>query len=202
MALRTRRRSTCRRTTSSGSVTVIATASHVTTKMSNAMSGMWTARGVTSVGMPVATWQFQPLFPRQGVLGVPGPGRPGVSALPDPAEQGLRRGLRRRLMLAVAPGTAGAVLMVALPARDADHAPYCAAFSGCSLRAQQKRPRPCYRCSRSACGCSRLVQTQIRLVRAGPQAAFARRIRRRRSAERSSSFRPPHVPYFSGRETA
>ena len=34
------------------------------------------------------------------------------------------------------------------------------------------------------------------------QAALARRIRRRRSAERSSSFRPPQVPYFSGRATA
>ena len=33
-------------------------------------------------------------------------------------------------------------------------------------------------------------------------AALARRMRRRRSAERSSSFKPPHVPYFSGRETA
>jgi hypothetical protein len=44
-----------------------------------------------------------------------------VSALPDPAEQRLGRGLRRRLMLAVAPGAAGALLVVALPARDADH---------------------------------------------------------------------------------
>ena len=34
------------------------------------------------------------------------------------------------------------------------------------------------------------------------QAAFARRIRRRRSAERSSSLSPPQVPYFSGRLTA
>jgi len=34
------------------------------------------------------------------------------------------------------------------------------------------------------------------------QAALARRMRRRRSAERSSSFRPPQVPDFSGRETA
>ena len=38
--------------------------------------------------------------------------------------------------------------------------------------------------------------------RSRDQAAFARRIRRRRSAERSSSFRPPQVPYFSGRATA
>jgi len=33
-------------------------------------------------------------------------------------------------------------------------------------------------------------------------AALARRILRRRSEARSSSFRPPQVPYFSGRETA
>ena len=38
--------------------------------------------------------------------------------------------------------------------------------------------------------------------RMSPQAALARRIRRRRSAERSSSFRPPQVPYFSGRVSA
>lgn len=35
---------------------------------------------------------------------------------------------------------------------------------------------------------------QVRL----DQAALARRIRRRRSEARSSSFRPPQVPYFSG----
>jgi hypothetical protein len=34
------------------------------------------------------------------------------------------------------------------------------------------------------------------------QAALARRIRRRRSEARSSSFRPPQVPYFSGLEMA
>jgi putative phosphoribosyl transferase len=38
--------------------------------------------------------------------------------------------------------------------------------------------------------------------RAKGQAALARRMRRRRSAERSSSLSPPQVPYFSGRETA
>jgi hypothetical protein len=38
--------------------------------------------------------------------------------------------------------------------------------------------------------------------RAPAQAALARRIRRRRSDERSSSFRPPQVPYFSGLLTA
>jgi hypothetical protein len=34
------------------------------------------------------------------------------------------------------------------------------------------------------------------------QAALARRIRRRRSADRSSSLSPPQMPYFSGRLTA
>jgi hypothetical protein len=39
-------------------------------------------------------------------------------------------------------------------------------------------------------------------VRRQDQAAFARRILRRRSEARSSSFKPPQVPYFSGRDTA
>ena len=41
---------------------------------------------------------------------------------------------------------------------------------------------------------------QARVRRA--YAALARRIRRRRSEARSSSFSPPQVPYFSGRDTA
>lgn len=39
-------------------------------------------------------------------------------------------------------------------------------------------------------------------VRRPDQAAFARRILRRRSEARSSSLRAPQVPYFSGRDTA
>ena len=69
-------------------------------------------------------------WPARGTAGA-------VSALPDPAERPLGRGLRQRLMLAVAPGAAGALLVVALPARDADHALYCPAFAGCLLGAQQ-----------------------------------------------------------------
>jgi ABC-type uncharacterized transport system permease subunit len=65
---------------------------------------------------------------RAGVAGA-------VSALPDPAER--RLGLRRRLMLAVAPGAAGALIVVALPARNADHGLYCAAFVRYLLWAQQ-----------------------------------------------------------------
>jgi hypothetical protein len=125
MALRTRRRSTCRRTTSSGSVTVISTASHVTTLNVQAMSGMWTVRSVTSVGMPLKTCGLKRLFPLHMLShAIPAcPWRPAapVSALPDPVEQRLGRRLRRRLMLAVAPGAAGALLVVALPARDANH---------------------------------------------------------------------------------
>jgi hypothetical protein len=45
---------------------------------------------------------------------------------------------------------------------------------------------------------------QVHQRRSPGQAAFvfARRIRLRRSADRSSSFKPPHVPYFSGLLTA
>jgi hypothetical protein len=82
-------------------------------------------------------------------------------ALPDPAEAGL--GLRRGLMLAVAPGATAALLVVLSPAPRADH------------------------------GVARSESAQ---------AALARRMRRRRSDERSSSFRPPQVPYFSGLLTA
>jgi hypothetical protein len=122
MALRTRRRSTCRRTTSSGSVTVISTASHVTTLNVQAMSGMWTVRSVTSVGMTMATCGSEQLFPLHMLSSAArGTGVGRVSALPDPAEPRLGRGLRRRLMLAVAPGATGALLVVALPARDTDH---------------------------------------------------------------------------------
>jgi hypothetical protein len=135
IALRTRRRSTCRRTTSSGSVTVISTASHVTTPNVQAMSGMWTVRSVTSVGMLVATCGFEPLFPLHVVAAAPRRGAGRVSALPDPVEQRLGRGRRRRLMLAVAPGPAGALLVVALPARDADHVSIVRPWCGACYRA-------------------------------------------------------------------
>jgi hypothetical protein len=94
------------------------------------------------------------------------------SALPDPAERRLGR-LGRRQMLAVAPGAARALDVAPVTARFADHAGI-------------------FRCPAAR----------------GPgagrqgQAAFARRILRRRSEARSSSFRPPQVPYFSGRDTA
>jgi hypothetical protein len=48
----------------------------------------------------------------------------GRSALADPAERRLglrRRRLRRRLVLAVTPRAAGAVVVMPLPARKADH---------------------------------------------------------------------------------
>jgi hypothetical protein len=152
MALRTRRRSTCRRTTSSGSVTVISTGSHVTTLNVQSMSGMWTVRSVTSVGMPVATCEFEPLFPRRVALDAARGGR--KSALPDPVEQRLGLGLRRRLMLAVAPGAAWALLVVALAARDADHA-LSIVSSSCGA---------CYRAVLAVVRCSRSCGARGRAV--------------------------------------
>src|SRR5690348_3291526 len=117
MALRTRRKSTCRRTTSSGSVTLMNPGSHVTNRTVQALSGMWTMREVGFGGTRVATCRPRRLFPA--------PSGRGLSALAEPAERGLpgrslgRSG--RRLVLAVTPGAAGALLMLPLPARDADH---------------------------------------------------------------------------------
>src|ERR1700722_10642925 len=68
---------------------------------------------------------------RDGVWSAPGTAR--RSALADPAQRRLGpRGGRfsRRLVLAVAPGAAGAVLVMVLPGRYADHGPYCAARGG------------------------------------------------------------------------
>jgi hypothetical protein len=101
-------------------------------------------------------------------------GRPASSALADPAKYRLRR-LGTLLMLAIAPGTAGAFLMVLIAAWQADHVPNCLSP-----------------------GDGRVIGQ----AGASGQAALARRIRRRRSDERSSSFRPPQVPYFSGLVTA
>ena len=77
---------------------------------------MWTLRMLTADAIRVPTGLPDRLFPPR-------------SALADPAERRLglvRRRLRRRLVLAVAPGTARAVLVLVLPARYADHGPYCA----------------------------------------------------------------------------
>jgi hypothetical protein len=87
---------------------------------------MWTVRSVTCVSMLAATYPLGPLFP----LFLLFPRTPAASALPDPAERRLGpagRRIRRRLMLALAPGAARAVLVMAVPARDADHALYSAA---------------------------------------------------------------------------
>jgi hypothetical protein len=96
-------------------------------------------------------------------------------------------------MLAIAPGPARAVLVELFPARAAHHMP----IIGQAMRAFSGRPS------------ARLTQGKDPAppqLAAGPdlgatwpdQAALARRIRRRRSEDRSSSFRPPQVPYFSG----
>ena len=111
-----------------------------------------------------------------------GPLPAGPSALAQPAQRaraGRRRGQRRqRLMLAIAPGASGALRMVLGTAGRADHGHSVAGRGVCRGRPVRI---PCYPPGRQP-----------------DQAAFARRIRRRRSEARSSSFRPPQVPYFSG----
>ena len=134
MALWTRRKSTCLRTTSSGSVTLIATGSHVTCPLVQALSAIWTARMVASVGMTVATGPFRSLFPASVRVGR------GVSALPDPAHRHIRRGHHRRLVLAIAPGAARAVVVMMFPAGNADHALYCAAGRERIVPLQRARP--------------------------------------------------------------
>jgi hypothetical protein len=117
MALRTRRKSTCRRTTSNGSVTLITPGSHVTDGNVQAASGMWTVRWVTSGGIRVATCHDRPAIPGRAfsALAEPGEGWLGLVGGGRPRRPG------RRKVLAVAPGATRALLMVPLPARDADH---------------------------------------------------------------------------------
>jgi hypothetical protein len=73
-------------------------------------------------------------------------GRDNQLPLPDPAHSRLRRRrlgsgeLGRRLMLAVAPVPARAILVMPLPARVADHAFYCAACPGPTRRRLRARP--------------------------------------------------------------
>ncbi len=99
--------------------------------------------------------------------------------LPDPAHGwlGLERG--RRLVLAVTPGAALAGGVLLPTAASADHG---------LILTRLVPAKPPGRCGGIVAGQAAL--------------ALARRIRLRRSAERSSSFKPPHVPYFSGLLTA
>src|SRR6266702_684677 len=98
--------------------------------------------------------------------------------LPDPAHGWLRLERGRRLVLAVTPGAALAGGVLLPTAASADH--------GLILTRLVPAKPP---------GRGGIVAGQAAL-------ALARRIRLRRSAERSSSFKPPHVPYFSGLLTA
>ena len=85
--------------------------------------------------------------------------------------------------------------VVLLSAGRADHVFYCPrrpVAAGAAAGLRRERP-PLER---------RWAGLRRRPRPAAGQAALARRIRRRRSADRSSSFSPPHVPYFSGRLTA
>src|SRR5689334_16790075 len=127
MALQMRKKSMCRRPTSNGSVTLMKPGSHVTNRTVQAASSMWTVRAVTSGAIRVATCRAQALFRRGRILARPLaliPARP--SALAKPAERRLGSRLRSwlagpRQVLAVTPGAARALLVVLLPARDADH---------------------------------------------------------------------------------
>ena len=128
------------------------------------------------------------------------------SALADPAERWLGSGWPRRLMLAVAPGAARAILVVTLPAGNADHA---GLLCGSAAAKSAGSPHGTGRLPAERLTGAMVLPCQVPAgSRPGerhvsePQAAFARRMRRRRSADRSSSFRPPQVPYFSGRDTA
>ena len=140
MALRMRRKSTCLRTTSNGSVTLMTAESHVTELAVQDASSMRTLRALTCWAIWQATGPVPRLFPRSGPPPAPWAASRAPacsprriyrhSALAEPAERRLGPGghrFRRRLVLAVAPRAAWAVLVVALPAWNADHAPYCAA---------------------------------------------------------------------------
>jgi hypothetical protein len=169
MALWTRSRSTCLRATSKGSTAVIALASHAYVPAVHAAAlrpavACDVTSGPTSRGTR--------LIPLARNL-----------ALADPAQRGLGlgRGLPRRKVLAITPGAAGAVVVVAIPAGDADHKTSSISKTG---HGPKVRGPP------------------QELTRLRAQAALARRIRRRRSAARSSSFSPPQTPYFSGRDKA
>ena len=131
----------------------------------------------------------------------------GRSALADPGHR--RLGLTGRKVLAITPGAAGAVVVMALPPWNADHAPIFPLFFPLSLAGRMKSaPRP----GLAGTGLRRGLRDWLDVCdglryreeadRQACQAALARRIRRRRSAARSSSFRPPHTPYFSGRDSA
>ena len=114
------------------------------------------------------------------------------SALPDPAQRFVARWLReggQGEVLAVAPRATRALGVLLPTAMQADHLPilpgmarWVPGLAGLSV-------------GMGGCGVSGGDSKR-------DQAALARRIRRRRSEARSSSFRPPQVPYFSGREMA
>jgi uncharacterized membrane protein YcfT len=125
MALRTRRKSTCLRTTSMGSVTLTSAGSHICVR---SVQPRWVTVAATS-----GTWEVIPAGDVKVVtvwrrlacplLVLPALVLPAL-ALPDPAQRRLDRVLARVLrgqVLAVAPGAAGAILVVPLAARNADH---------------------------------------------------------------------------------
>ena len=151
-----------------------------------------------------------------------GPGPSDLLALTDPGHGRLGRPAWR-LVLAITPVTARALFVLRGPAGSADHD----AIMKLSGRPQDTSPSPRFAAQpqqpaptpatggpgaaprASTTGNGEAAQQRAALTAANGRnaapatyAALARRILRRRSEALSSSFRPPQVPYFSGRETA
>jgi hypothetical protein len=101
MALRTRSKSTCLRTTSNGSVTPIAAGSHVTDSVVQNKSGMWTIPAVVCGAIPAATGPIRSLFPISPGGSSRAAARPARSA----ADAGSRTRCRRGSPGDDAPGT-------------------------------------------------------------------------------------------------
>jgi hypothetical protein len=116
--------------------------------------------------------------------------------LPDPAHHRLWLQLGRRLVLAITPGATPAAGVFLTATASADH--------GLIVTSDM----PAGTTTVTSMNCLYLYELPVCRLPFGPQQgdqaafAFARRIRLRRSAERSSSFNPPQVPYFSGLLTA
>ena len=227
MALRTRSRSTCLRPTSKGSTALIALASHAPAPSVHPAPVIGAAgRGARSCGItfaatpvsagliPLRRKTLKPLPARDApgsAAGSPGgpdgpaqrrsaPVSPGGSRPPAARSHGAegagnhtrcRRGSRRD----GAPGMErrSCAHLLAISARRHDEVR--AAARSCLAPG----PRRGLRDWLDVCDGLRYREEADRQA---CQAALARRIRRRRSAARSSSFRPPQTPYFSGRDSA
>jgi len=197
-ALRTRSRSTCLRATRRGSAAVTYEASHERYRSVQKVSPRRERRGGNGPLMltQAATARRAQLF-RTAVFSCAHPGTAlgGPGHIPDLSRRPARPGdLSRR---SARPGPADRAFRwlggrQTLAGRQAPpgHSQMAPGHGMTAKSCGNCRPRPAGRGSPGYPG-------------QGPdQAAFARRILRRRSEARSSSLRPPQVPYFSGRDTA